>query len=115
MVTNGRKIYAQAAGGVQQIDADLLTYLTTITDQQAVYFDTQTVNITAQAANNPVTGLPATKAEFDVFINGMYIDKPVYTWTPSFSGLQTIIFDTVTLGTVLDPVNDVVIVKGRWS
>jgi hypothetical protein len=116
MVTNGRKIYAQAAGGVQQIDADLLTYLTTITDQQATVVDIQTVTVNAQSANNPITGLPATKAEFDVFINGSYIDKPVYTWTPSFSGLQTIIFDTTASGLdyELEP-SFIIIVKGRWA
>jgi hypothetical protein len=58
--------------------------------------------------------LPATKNEFDVYINGQYIDKVIYTWSPSNSSTQTIIFDTATLGYALEA-DDVIIVNGRWD
>jgi len=49
-----------------------------------------------------------------VFINGQYIDKVVYTWTPSDVAAQTIIFNTATLGYTLTA-QDVIVVKGRWA
>lgn len=101
-------------GSYLDITPEIMTYLTNITDKEATFVDATTVQVAAQAALNPVTGLPATKNEFNVYINGQYIDKPVYSFTPDFSGLQTIIFDTGILG--YDIINtDVVIVSGRWA
>ena len=113
-VSSGTNIYVNNGTTTAQIDAKTMTYLTTITDKQATYVDGQTVTITAQSAVNPITGLPATVNEFDVYYNGTYLDKPTYTWTPTFGGIQTIVFDTVLLGYSIDP-TDVIIVKGRWA
>ena len=52
--------------------------------------------------------------EFDVFINGQYIDKPVYIWTPDGGTTQTIEFDSGSLGYELEA-TDTIIIKGRWS
>jgi hypothetical protein len=56
----------------------------------------------------------ATVNEFDIYLNGQYVDKPCYTWTPSDMTTQTIIFNTATLGYQIDA-SDIIIVKGRWA
>ena len=76
--------------------------------------NTTTISLSIAAAQNPVTGVAATKNEFDIFINGQYIDKVVYTWTPSLTASQTIIFDTAVLGYSLNA-TDVIILNGRWA
>lgn len=96
------------------IDANTMSYLTTLSDKTATYSSGTTVTVTALAKINPVTNTVATKNEFNVYINGQYIDKVVYTWTPSDTGNQTIIFDTATLGYTIDP-SDVIIINGRWQ
>jgi hypothetical protein len=40
--------------------------------------------------------------------------KSVYTWTPSDIASQTIVFDTSTLGYLLDA-SFIVVVNGRWA
>jgi hypothetical protein len=105
----------QVSGGSSgTIDAQTLTYLTNLSDRLATYSSATTVTVSALAALNPVTGLAATKNEFNVYINGQYIDKAVYTWTPSATSNQTIIFDTVTLGYTIDS-TDTIIINGRWA
>lgn len=96
------------------IDANTMSYLTTLSDKTATYSSGTTVTVTALAKINPVTNTVATKNEFNVYINGQYIDKVVYTWTPSDTGNQTIIFDTAALGYTIDP-SDVIIINGRWQ
>jgi hypothetical protein len=96
------------------IDATTMSYLVNLTEKQASYSNTSTVTVTGAAALNPTTSLAATKAEFDIYINGQYIDKTSYTWTPTTSSSQTIVFDTNTLGYTLES-DDVVIVNGRWA
>ena len=104
-----------SGGGVNvSINAQAMTYLTNITEKIATYSNATTVTISSFAAINPVTLAIASKNEFDIFINGQYIDKAVYTWTPSDITTQTIVFDTATLGYTLNA-NDVVVVKGRWA
>ena len=104
-----------SGGGVNvSINAQAMTYLTNITEKIATYSNATTVTISSFAAVNPVTLAIASKNEFDIFINGQYIDKAVYTWTPSDITTQTIVFDTATLGYTLNA-NDVVVVKGRWA
>lgn len=104
-----------SGGGISvSINAQAMNYLTNITEQIATYVSGTTVNISAFAAVNPVTTAVANKNEFDVFINGQYIDKVVYTWTPSDVAAQTIIFNTATLGYTLNA-QDVIVVKGRWA
>ena len=104
-----------SGGGVNvSINAQAMTYLTNITEKIATYSNATTVTISSFAAINPVTLAIASKNEFDIFINGQYIDKAVYTWTPSDVTTQTIIFNTATLGYTLTA-QDVVVVKGRWA
>jgi glutaredoxin len=103
------------SGGNQvQITNNIFTYLVTMSDKQATYVNSTTVSISAYAAVNPVTLTTATKNEFDVYINGQYIDKVCYTWTPSDTTNQSIVFDTTTLGYTISS-DDVVIVNGRWA
>ena len=105
----------QVSGGSSgTIDAQTLTYLTNLSDQLATYSSATTVTVSALAALNPVTGVAATKNEFNVYINGQYIDKAVYTWTPTNTTNQTIIFDTATLGYTIDS-TDTIIINGRWA
>lgn len=97
-----------------KLDPAIMAYLTNITEQQATYSSSTTVTIAAHAAINPVLLNTATKNEFDVYINGQYIDKSAYAWTPSDISTQIIIFDTGILGYNIDA-TDVIIVKGRWA
>lgn len=97
-----------------KITPEIMNYLTNITEQQATYVSATTVTINAAAATNPITSGTATKNEFDVYINGQYADKITYTWTPTTSATQTIVFNTAELGfDILS--TDVIIVKGRWA
>jgi hypothetical protein len=91
-----------------------MLYLISLTERQATYINSTNVTINAFAAVNPVTTLVATKDEFDIYINGQYIDKAAYTWTPSDVATQTITFNTALLGYGIDP-TDTVIIKGRWQ
>jgi uncharacterized protein YceK len=85
-----------------------------LSEKIATYLSATTVIINGAAAYNPVTETAATKNEFNVYINGQYIDKIAYTWTPSLSSSQTIVFDTATLGYNIETI-DVVVVNGRWQ
>jgi uncharacterized protein YdeI (BOF family) len=85
-----------------------------MSDRTGTYVSSNTITISATAAYNTVTETAATKNEFNVYINGQYIDKIVYTWTPSLSSTQTIIFDTSTLGYTIDS-TDTIIINGRWA
>ena len=96
------------------IDATTMSYLVNLTEEQASYSNASTVTISAAAAINPTTLLAATKAEFDIYINGQYIDKAAYTWTPTTLSTQTIVFNIVVLGYSITP-SDVVIINGRWE
>jgi hypothetical protein len=114
-------ILQSGKGGIQiddntylEITPEIMNYLTQISDKQATITNTTTATVAAQAANNPINNQPASKNEFNVYINGQYIDKPVYTFTPNFAGIQTIVFDTTILGYTLDPA-DIIIVSGRWA
>jgi glutaredoxin len=99
---------------VIQISTEIMNYLINLTDQLATYVDDTTVTVNASAAINPVNNTIATVNEFDVYINGQYIDKACYTWTPSDGGTQTIVFNSTILGYSLD-VNDVIVIHGRWA
>ena len=106
---------AQMFGATSGIlTADIINYLTSLTEQTATYSNSTTVTVSASAGTNPLTGLAATKNQFDVYINGQYIDKAIYTWTPSNTTTQSIVFDTSTLGYIIDA-TDTIIVNGRWA
>jgi hypothetical protein len=102
------------ASGGTSINAETMSYLVDLTEKQASYSSNTTVTVSGPAAINPTTALAATKAEFDIYINGQYIDKAAYTWTPTTSATQTIVFDTNTLGYTIES-DDVIIVNGRWA
>jgi hypothetical protein len=114
IISSGGSILVNGGGSTTSINAATFAYLTNLTDQQATYSNATTVTANAYAAINPVTLAVATKNEFDVYINGQYIDKQVYTWTPAESATQTIVFDTNALGFTLNS-GMVVIVNGRWA
>ena len=95
------------------LTAQAMIYLTNLTDQQATWVDSTTVSVSNYAAINPVTNQIASVNEFDVYINGQYIDKQLYTWTPSDYTSQTIVFNTTLLGYPIES-TDVIIINGRW-
>jgi len=113
-VANGGQLIAQIGNASIQINIATMTYLTKLIDQTATYSNSTTVTIPVYAAINPVTNTTATKNEFDVYINGQYIDKAIYAWTPSNTTSQSIVFDTSILGYTLDA-TDTIIVNGRWA
>jgi hypothetical protein len=114
VITSGGIITVNSAGTSTNINATAMTYLTNLTEKIATYSNATTVTITSFAAINPVTNAVASKNEFDIYINGQYVDKVVYTWTPSDIANQTIVFDTAELGYTLSA-TDVIVVKGRWA
>ena len=101
-------------GGGTTINAETMDYLISLSEYPASVVDGDTVTVSQEAAINPVTLAAATVNEFDIFINGQYIDKAGYTWTPTTSGTQTIEFITGVLGYSLEA-TDSVIIKGRWA
>jgi hypothetical protein len=113
-VLSGGSVVVSGGGSTVSLNAVAMAYLTTLTDKQATYVNATTVTVAAYAAINPVTNTIATVNEFDVYINGQYIDKVVYTWTPTDASTQTIVFNTSVLGYGIDP-TDTVIIKGRWQ
>jgi hypothetical protein len=112
-IANGGSV-SVSGGTTATINAEVMAYLTNLSDKTAVYVSNNTVTVTASAAYNSVTTVAATKNEFNVYINGQYIDKALYTWTPSLSSTQTIVFDTIGLGYTIDTLDSVVI-NGRWQ
>ena len=113
-IFSGGTVIASGGGSSTPINADTLNYLTNLTDQYATVTNTTTVTVPAAAAVNPALTTTATKNEFDVYINGQYIDKSAYTWTPADFAPQTIVFDTNILGFTLDP-SFIIVVNGRWA
>jgi hypothetical protein len=113
-VLSGANVIITGGGATATIDAAAMTYLTNLSDKQATYASANTVTVTAFAAINPVTTSVASKNEFNVYINGQYVDKVVYTWTPSDINTQTITFNTSTLGYNIES-SDVIIINGRWQ
>lgn len=96
------------------ITPTIMAYLTGLTEKIATFNNSTTITVNGQAATNPITNTPATQNEFDLYINGQYIDKFAYTWTPTSGITQTIVFNTPELGyDIID--TDVIIVKGRWA
>jgi hypothetical protein len=114
-ILSGGSVTVSTNGTNISIDANAMIYLTTLTDKQAYRTNNTTVTVTGTAKINPVTYTTATVNEFDIYINGQYIDKICYTWTPSdVLTSQTIVFDTTALGYTID-VNDLIIINGRWA
>jgi hypothetical protein len=95
------------------LSTDTIQYLIALTEHLfMVTTETDTITINRSVATNPVTTQYASVNEFDIYLNGQYLDKATYTWTPGPT--QTIIFNTAEMGTSLET-DDVIIVKGRWA
>jgi hypothetical protein len=114
VITSGGNIMVSGGGTTSAIDGATMAYLTNLTEKLATYSSTTTVTVSGAAALNPVTTAAASVNEFDVYINGQYVDKATYPWIPSLMTTQTIIFNTAELGYTIDP-QDIIIVKGRWA
>jgi hypothetical protein len=113
-IISGNSVIVTGGGSTATIDATTMSYLTALTDKAGSYSDADTITVSGAAAQNPVTSLSATKNEFDVYINGQYIDKSIYTWTPNSTTTQTIDFNTGSLGYIIGS-TDTIIINGRWS
>ena len=111
---SGGTVVINGSGGSTTLDTSGFVYLIAITEKQATYSSSTTVTVSAYAKTNPVTFTVASVNEFDIYINGQYIDKAAYTWTPSDVATQTIVFNTSILNYVIDP-TDVIIINGRWQ
>lgn len=114
VITSGGNITVSGGGSTSTIDGATMAYLVNLTEKIATYSSATTVTVTGIAAVNPVLSTVATKNEFDIYLNGQYIDKVLYTWTPTEMTTQTIIFDTAQLGfDILS--TDTIVIKGRWA
>ena len=113
-VLSGGSIIVSGGGSSTTINATTMSYLINLTEKIGTRVNNTTITIAAYAAINPVTTLVATVNEFDIYINGQYVDKATYTWTPSDVATQTITFNTTMLGYTIDS-SDVIIIKGRWQ
>ncbi len=113
-IISGNAVLVSNDTTVKPIDATAMLYLTELTDKTGTFSDADTIIINAAAAENPITLDVATKNEFDVYINGQYIDKYLYEWTPTTSATQTINFNIGLLGYEIAS-SDTIIINGRWS
>ena len=114
-VLSGGSVVVSGGGGTSTINAAAMIYLTALTEKQGTRINSTTVTVTGTPKINPITLTLATVNEFDIYINGQYIDKICYTWTPTdATATQTIIFNTTTLGYTIDT-DDVIILNGRWA
>ena len=113
-IAGGGSVIVNGGGTSATVDSNSMAYLIGLVDKTATYVSATTVNVTGTPKINPSTLAYASVNEFDVYVNGQYIDKAAYTWTPDENTTQTIVFDTGTLG--YDILNtDTVIVNGRWA
>ena len=97
-----------------EITPALMNYLTQLIEKEGTFVSGTIINVNGTPNFNSILNNRATVNEFDVYINGQYIDKNAYNWSPSNLSTQTITFDTAVLGYELEA-DDVVIVNGRWS
>jgi len=113
-IAGGGSVIVNGGGTSTTVDSNSMAYLIGLVDKTATYVSATTVTVAGTPKINPSTLAFASVNEFDVYINGQYIDKAAYTWTPDENATQTIVFDTSTLG--YDILNtDTVIVNGRWA
>jgi len=113
-IISGNAVLVSNDTTVKPIDATAMLYLTELTDKAGTFSDIDTIFITGEAAENPITLDVATKNEFDVYVNGQYIDKDLYEWTPTTSVTQTLNFNIGLLGYEISA-TDTIIINGRWS
>ena len=113
-IESGGSVAVNNGGSITTVDAVTMGYLTQLTDQIATYSNGTTITIAAAAKINPTTLQTASKNEFNIYINGQYIDKIAYTWAPSDMAAQLIVFDTALLGYNIEA-QDTIVVNGRWA
>jgi len=113
-IASGGSVIVNGGGSSTTVNGNSFTYLIELVDKTATFVSATTVTVTGTPKINPSNLTFASVNEFDVYINGQYIDKAAYTWTPDANTTQTIVFDTTVLG--YDILNtDTVIVNGRWA
>ena len=110
----GGSVIVNSGGTSTTVDNNTMAYLTGLSDKTATFVSATTVTVAGTPKINPTTLAYATINEFDVYINGQYIDKAVYTWTPDEGVTQTIVFDTTVLEYDIES-TDTVIINGRWA
>ena len=114
-IMSGGKVVVSSPSAVATIDSTAMNYLTQLSEKQATYLTTTTIEIAGTPKINPVTNAVATINEFDLYINGQYIDKQAYNWFPNDTlSVQTITFDTAALGYTISS-DDLIIINGRWT
>lgn len=113
-VLSGGSINVSGGGTAVTINSQTMQYLTTITEKYGTVASSTTLSVIGSAATNPTTNNLATGNEFDIYINGQYIDKICYTWIPNALGTQQIVFNLAILGYALDP-TFIYVIKGRWA
>lgn len=113
-VLSGGSINVSGGGSAVTINSQTMQYLTTITERYGTVASSTTLSVIGAAATNPTTNDLATGNEFDLYINGQYIDKACYTWIPNALGTQQIVFNLAILGYALDP-TFIYVIKGRWA
>lgn len=113
-VLSGGSINVSSGGTAVTINTQTMQYLTTITEKYGTVASSTTLSVIGSAATNPTTNDLATGNEFDIYINGQYIDKICYTWIPNGLGTQSIVFNLSILGFALDP-SFIYVIKGRWA
>ena len=115
-IMSGNKVVVSnsGTGGVTSINAAAITYLTQLSDKIATYSNATTATVTGQPAINPVTLEIDTVNEFDIYINGQYIDTDAYSFTPNSTSTQTITFNTTALGYSIEAA-DLIVINGRWA
>ncbi len=113
-IAGGGSVIVNGGGASATVDSNSMAYLIGLVDKTATFVSATTVTVAGTPKINPSTLGYASVNEFDVYINGQYIDKAAYTWTPDENTTQTIVFNTSTLG--YDILNtDTIIVNGRWA
>lgn len=116
-IMSGNKVVVSnsGTGTVNTIDAAAITYLTQLTDKIATYVNPTSATVAGIPSINPVTNSIATVNEFDLYINGQYIDKAAYTLTLNQNSVtQNITFNTTLLGYNIE-VDDLIVINGRWA
>jgi len=114
-IMSGNKVIVSSNGTTQTVNETVMGYLTQLTDKIASYSNSTTITVTGVPAINPISLQFASVNEFDVYINGQYIDKAAYSFNPTdITNTQTITFNTTLLGYNIE-VDDLIVINGRWQ
>ena len=115
IMSGNRVVVSNTSNGTSStIDLNTMTYLTQLSDKIATYVSNTIVHVTGMPNVNPITTYEATVNEFDIYINGQYIDKAAYSFTPTnTTNTQIITFNTTALGYIIEA-EDLIVINGRW-